>query len=72
LADIAVEYPEQVQPLADHIMPHGYNGIWKVEFPVVRFEAGKGRVVVCTLNCDALERDPAPFVVLYNLVKIVE
>ena len=68
----AKEYPAQVQPLVDHILPHGYNGIWKVEFPVVRFEVGKGQIVVCTLNFEALESDPAPFVLLQNLIKTMK
>lgn len=67
----AKEYPAQVQPLVDHILPHGYNGIWKVDFPVVRFEVGKGAIVICTLNCEALDSDPAPFVLLRNLIKML-
>ena len=68
----ASEYPDQVQPLVDHIMPHGYNGVWKVDFPAVRFAAGQGEVVVCTLNCDALESDPGPFRLMGNLIRAMQ
>ena len=65
-------YGNTVEPLVDHAPPHGYGGKWKMDFPVVRFQAGEGEIVICTLNVSTLDRDPAPHAVLRNLIRAMQ
>ena len=65
----AQPYPESVQPLIDHAPPHGYGGKWKMDFLVVRFEVGKGKIIISTLDFTAADRDPAAGILLRNIVQ---
>ena len=64
--------PKEVEPWIDHVPPHGYDGKWRMDFPVVRFPAGQGEIVLCSLSFSAIEQDPAPGIVLCNLIKALQ
>jgi len=61
--------PTEVEPWIAHVPPHGYDGKWRMDFPVVRFPVGQGEIVICSLNFTATEHDPAPGIMLRNLIK---
>jgi hypothetical protein len=60
--------PDDIRPLVYHVPPHGYDGKWRMHFPVIRLQVGKGAVIISTLNFEGTSRDPLAARFYNNLI----
>jgi hypothetical protein len=50
--------PQSAEILVNHIPPHGYNKEWHVQYPLVQFNMGKGKLIISTVNFNSVHKDP--------------